>query len=432
MEVLAEEYGDSPTSAKEKRSSMINIFEKKRKRRSAPPPLAINLAQQGFVESAVTTGESFGYGEETATPPVPSLPKSPLRSASSPLTTVVTWQDESDTAATDRDSTVVQIGEFRRESTLGSSPAESSPDAQKPQKPQKPQEPQEPQEPQKPQKPQNAPSPRSPHTPRKSDGGPLQPMSRDDTLAITPVAPRRSTPTSLSPLTPRAEPELFFNSLPLRISPTNDVINAINAISPDENSLPTPLDKALPPLPFNTIDVIEHLLEPIELPGSILLPNQGFAFPALVPDQLSVGTIKTASSESTDDHSSIYSRTTSGSLPSLSIGSSPENKMGKFSSPRKREEGRTITAPIDSMESMNMDELLAELPKYTARTVSSVWLQAMKGQVQKAKEDKSVLESTMRAAVQACTDSLLREAKNEPLLAFAQVKLSKRIFPSST
>lgn len=383
VEVLAEEYGYSPTEPKEKRSSMINLFEKKRKRKSAPPPLAISLAQHGFVESAVTTGESIGFSEEVRTPPVPKLPPSPLRSVSSPLVTTWSRRDKVECPATDRDSIEVQIGEVK-------GPESTSP-------------------------PVSVSETSENHT-QENDGGPRRQDARADALVVTLAGARRSTPSS--PLTPRTERDSYMHpqmyrqhSLHLHIQPT----------SPGGRFLPTPLEKALPPLPSDSIEVIKHLLGPVELPGSILLPNQGFDFPSLVPDQLSVTTAKSTSSESTDDGSSIYSRTTSGSIPSLSSGSSPENKMGKFTSPQKNDRQMLITAPVESMENMDMEQLLNELPNYTSSTVSTVWLPTMKVQVAKEIQQRQSLEDKVKRITQLWAESSLNDPQNPPIPTFLQV-----------
>ncbi|KAL9625093.1 MAG: hypothetical protein Q9160_000822 [Pyrenula sp. 1 TL-2023] len=388
VEVLAEEYGCSPTEPKEKRSSMINLFEKKRKRKSAPPPLAISLAQQGFVESAVTTGESIGSSEEVRTPPVPKLPQSPLRSVSSPLVTMWKRRDKEECPATDRDSTEVQIGEVQGHDNTSPPVSEISE-----------------------------------NDTRKNDGGPRRQDSRADTLVVTLAGARRSTPSS--PLTPQAERDSYMHpqlhrqhSLHLHIQPT----------SPGGSFLPTPLEKALPPLPPDSIEVIKHLLEPIELPGSILLPNQGFDFQSLVPDQLSVTTVKSTSSESSDDGGSIYSRTTSGSLPSLSVDSSPENKMGKFTSPQKNDRQILITAPVESLENMDMEQLLNELPNYTSSTVSTMWLPTMKTRVTKEIQQRKSLEDKVKSITQLWAESSLNDTQNTPIPTFLQylqeIKLS--------
>ncbi|KAL9109654.1 MAG: hypothetical protein Q9227_005691 [Pyrenula ochraceoflavens] len=287
LEELAEVYRTrTPTPVEGKRASM-NPFDRIRKRKSAPPPIAIPLIPEGGSDvdsAAVTTGSVLSGGRET--PPVPPS----LRSV-----------------------TPVPV-----------------------------------------------------HKPNTTNN-----EISEDNLIRTPLA---------SPKTPNYDVDLFLD---VKItSRSSSIFQSASATPSKTNSLVRALPKGSD-LPLAPLDQV------YELPGSLLLPNQGFDFPNLVPDHLSV-IASSRSSQSSRSSSEDRSSTRTKSPPTSSVNSSPvqekSDMLGKVFG-NKEEKRRASLPEVTSLASLSIDELMRVLPLCDSSRVHNEWGPAMRRQLDHFKGD---------------------------------------------
>ncbi len=132
-----------------------------------------------------------------------------------------------------------------------------------------------------------------------------------------------------------------------------------------------------PPTPEQTAT------SPVELPGSILLPSQGF--PQTNPPITPARDISHIRSSEESERSST---------PSLYTSSSTDGEMDilkNLTSPQKRS-GRVNTLPVSPMKNaskpftaMTVEELMQCLPELNMSTVSHSWVPAMEGELKRIK-----------------------------------------------
>ena len=290
LEELAEVYGSRSTTPVENKRQSMNPFERIRKRKSVPSPIAIPSILESGVESAALTTGSVMFNDGVQTPPVPTIPRPP--------------------------------------------------------------------------------SPSPDHTSTKSNTG-----SSEENRDHTPLA---------SPKTPQNETEDLIH---LKVTdPSLAGFSSVPATPCKSNSV---YFKDLPALPSLSL---LPLPDAYELPGSILLPNQGFDLHGVVAD-ITSSVASTSSSRSTRSSLDGRSSTQTKSPPSLSVASSPIQDKSDMLKVFGHREGKRPSTPQNtkSFNDMTIQELMQILPECQTTLIQTNWIPAMN---QRLKSVEGTMERT--------------------------------------